>query len=239
MPKSFWTRLGIAVAVTSAGGTVLIYGVQNRQNAERMLAWSDIKSFAKYGWLTETSSLLDKYGPPPSESRDSILREASSAVLTRPERPQSLAEAEVVMSGPYSNELRISRAFPDQLEFAASHGNARLVRLLIKNGWNPDGKNRQGSPLVEGAKTGNVEVIQALIDAGADVNRCSDVSGDTALQASSRWNHENITRLLLSRKANPNIVSSSGETALDVVTRLRLKQMAQLLRSAGENESPS
>ena len=56
-----------------------------------------------------------------------------------------------------------------QIMLAAYHGHAPLVKLLLKFGSNPDILNdRQQSPLAGAIFKGEKEVVEALLDGGAD-----------------------------------------------------------------------
>ena len=53
------------------------------------------------------------------------------------------------------------------LHWAAYHGDAALVRRLLKAGASPSRANDYGAtPLSEAAVVGNVDVIKSLLDAG-------------------------------------------------------------------------
>lgn len=100
-------------------------------------------------------------------------------------------------------------------------GNLRLIRLLLEAGAivNPEKVTRyQGlTPIQAAAESGNEEVVQFLLDLGANINAPpSPSSGATALQAACFQGHVNLVRLLLARGADVNGPpgKSNGYTAL-------------------------
>lgn len=74
----------------------------------------------------------------------------------------------------------------------------------------PSQYNKQ---LIEMAACGNIEMMQALIDAGADVSYVSTF-GKSALHRAALIGHVAAVQLLLKYGADPNIATGSGETPL-------------------------
>jgi ankyrin repeat protein len=63
------------------------------------------------------------------------------------------------------------------------------------------------------ARKGELARLEAILEAGGDVNVVND-KGRTALMAASGAGNIDIVRMLLSRGANPNIADKEGDTAL-------------------------
>jgi ankyrin repeat protein len=59
----------------------------------------------------------------------------------------------------------------------------------------------------------NIDMIKALIDAGAYINAKNN-NGDTALMWASFGGHIATVKLLLEKGANPNFITIDGNTAL-------------------------
>lgn len=106
---------------------------------------------------------------------------------------------------------------------AIARGDAEAVRRAVAEGASPESRNPQGlTPLMMAANLGFPEVIRALADAGADLDRSVTVShpvtsGVTALMAActdSRGAPEPVA-VLLELGADPSLRDSAGRTALD------------------------
>ncbi|MDQ3440552.1 MAG: ankyrin repeat domain-containing protein, partial [Planctomycetota bacterium] len=126
----------------------------------------------------------------------------------------------LLRAGADPNELNGSGDPP--LIAASIRGDVRIVRALLKAGakvdppaptpkmmTNPtmrmfttDGNKTFSSPLVHAAEIGHLEVVRALVKAGADVKR-KDGHGHTAYDAARRENHREIALLL--KDADPRV----------------------------------
>lgn len=115
------------------------------------------------------------------------------------------------------------------LHYAVSNRNTAMVRLLLKQGAQVNAPANFSNPVKHGMVAldkitplmlavtfGPLEVVQALIDAGADVN-ARDLRGMTPLiySVSSETQDAAIVKLLLAKGADPDVKSNAGETALD------------------------
>jgi ankyrin repeat protein len=94
-------------------------------------------------------------------------------------------------------------------------GNLTALRALIKQHGTAVTDSRRQTPLMLAAAFGTVEAMQALIDAGADVNAVS-VSGITALHLSVGDIRK--ASLLVQHEANINARSQMGRTPLIVAS---------------------
>ncbi|KAF8344870.1 ankyrin repeat-containing domain protein [Amanita rubescens] len=98
------------------------------------------------------------------------------------------------------------------LHCASSCGhNASVVQLLIYEGADPNlGSNNFscGAPLHQASFHGNTQVVQCLLDNGADVDLYSEELG-TPLQAACLEGHFQLVKLLIERGADVNMVGGS------------------------------
>ena len=95
----------------------------------------------------------------------------------------------------------------EQLLEAAFQGNLREVRRLLAQGVSPDVCNEHGdTPLIRATGAGNRKIVQALIAAGADLNR-RNRDGLTALMFALRWDDRACVsvRPLLVAASDPEI----------------------------------
>jgi len=107
---------------------------------------------------------------------------------------------------------RAASGFTALLIAARYHGNAEVVRLLLKQGAKAqEEKNVQvrnsASALFFAATNGDVEMARALLDAGANVDEKMLVLGEflmTPLVAATRRGDTAMVEFLIERKGNPN-----------------------------------
>lgn len=112
-----------------------------------------------------------------------------------------------------------------------------ILSLVIERGLNVNRRSRHDlwhpiAYLSRSDKDEHPERIQALIDAGADVNVRSP-KGQTALHAASRAGFSEVIQRLLEAGAQVNARTIDGITPLTVATRARHAGAVHLLRSNG------
>ena len=96
------------------------------------------------------------------------------------------------------------------LSLAALNGNARLARLLLANGADASQRVSRGQTvLMTAARTGNADVVAALLDRGAIINAQESQLGETALMWAASENHAAVVKLLTARGADVNLRSNS------------------------------
>ncbi len=93
------------------------------------------------------------------------------------------------------------------LSQAAARNDAAALRQLLHDGHTADGDGGAWTPLIWAARSGSVDAIGVLLDAGADVNRPGPTGDDwnaTPLQHAILARQPAAVRLLLDRGADPN-----------------------------------
>ncbi len=89
---------------------------------------------------------------------------------------------------------------------------------------------------------GRTETVQVLLDAGADVNKHSDVNknsydyGTTALMKAVWWGHPITVKLLLDVGADVNVRDKDNRSALIITQEKGHTNIVNLLREAGAKE---
>ncbi|KAL1960881.1 hypothetical protein VTO42DRAFT_5864 [Malbranchea cinnamomea] len=128
---------------------------------------------------------------------------------------EDIATDEKLSEGEKRNILQKS------LNMAASNGDVERVRRLVSGKAShfvdvnlPD---EEGTvPLIYASCFGHYDVVSALLDAGADVDK-QDCNQWTALMWAMTNRHKTIAKILLDHGASPDIRSSSGATAFDFI----------------------
>jgi ankyrin repeat protein len=107
-------------------------------------------------------------------------------------------------------------------------GAGNVVRVLVQAGAKVDARDgvKHCTALHMSARRGNVEVAEALLDCGADIES-RDSLGDTPLRRSVNCGKTEVAALLLSRGADPHSKGSKGLTPL---LAARSAAMSRLLR---------
>lgn len=92
-------------------------------------------------------------------------------------------------------------------------------------------------PLLHAAcREGNLEIVELLLQAGADIQGRNPV-GETCLFTATQWRHQEVVRLLLRRGIDADLASDDGETVeswlrankVDAENAERWPEMAEIL----------
>lgn len=103
------------------------------------------------------------------------------------------------------------------LQRACKKGNIEDIKSYLKRGANANESDFCGfTCLHEAALEGHVDVVEILLQNGADINAQADENGyyETPLMDAAENKHEETVQLLISKGANPNIYNIDGFTAL-------------------------
>lgn len=115
---------------------------------------------------------------------------------------------------------------------AILHNQKPVVELLI-NHVKINASNRlKITPLLYAVTTGNLEIVELLINHGADVNKPRN-DGSTALMLAIYHNHIDIVRLLICRGANIKATNQNGLFPLAIAAYAKNNNIAKILIGAG------
>jgi N-acyl-D-amino-acid deacylase len=122
---------------------------------------------------------------------------------------------------------------------ARKYGNSKTVKLLLSKGANAKERNNRGvNPIQVAAACGDLDTVKLLVEAGADVNDFTAVSGPgtssvrTPLGWAAYRNDVSMVRYLLDRKADPNKATPVG-TPLTMAAARNSVEAARLLLAHG------
>eukprot|EP01045_Picozoa_sp_COSAG04_P019599 COSAG04_NODE_1919_length_5224_cov_1.916488_3_plen_249_part_00 len=103
---------------------------------------------------------------------------------------------------------------------AGRFGNIGDVARLLADGTSPDATCKHGWPaLVNAASRGHLEVVRALLRAGAKLEVRDSTYSGTALISSAHYGHLSCMEALLERGADKDAADSHGNTALHRAAR--------------------
>jgi ankyrin repeat protein len=158
--------------------------------------------------------------------------------------PQTEPVSEILQAQYRGNTTRVEellKAGPrlNIFEAAATGQTARVQELLssnpsLVNAYAPDGFH----PLGLAAFFGNKATVEALLEAGADVNQQSRESMKvSALHSAAAARRPDIAELLLAKGANPNLRAEAGVTVLHEVAITGQIDLAEMLLKHGADPS--
>jgi uncharacterized protein len=120
------------------------------------------------------------------------------------------------------------------LNSEAGGGHIRSVDFLMGKGVPVDGATVTGeTPLMQAVRGHHLEVVKRLIAKGADIER-EAVAGGTILTLAAFDGGPGVLEAVLNAKPKLNRLTSEGETALTLVTRLAIDEaFERLLKEPG------
>jgi len=97
------------------------------------------------------------------------------------------------------------------LTLAVEQEDLDMIELLLAAGADASVPDAAGEPLLFGpARTGNLRIARALLDAGVGVDARDAAFGQTALMIAARSNQPAVARLLLDRGADATLQTPAG-----------------------------
>lgn len=136
-----------------------------------------------------------------------------------------------------------SQQTPLMCAVSSPNAGIDMIRFLLEHGANVNAVQQESQNTVLGlaVQSGNLDKIQLILDAGADINYQSPNGYDVLINAMygrdilQDQNLISTLNLLISRGAAVNGISSYGESAIKVAAHLGRFDAVKLLLNAGAN----
>ncbi len=111
-----------------------------------------------------------------------------------------------------------------------------VFELIRTNNIDVNRPDKRGwTLLLRAARSGNYDMVKALITLGAHVNQ-SHPQGITPLMVAARNNHFNVVKLLLQSNADLSLKTKNGSTALTIAQKLGHTQTIDIIKNSSTIE---
>ncbi len=127
----------------------------------------------------------------------------------------------------------------DMITIAAVANNLPMMKLAIASGGNAKLMTSpyDGTALIASAHLGHVEVVRALIKAGAPLDHINNLKWTALIEAivlgDGGKNHQRIVQDLITAGANINLADGKGDTPLALAYQHNYTAMIKMLEAAG------
>jgi len=114
-------------------------------------------------------------------------------------------------------------------------GNSNIAIYLVRNGADVNQKTGAGSsPPLLAAQEGQLAVLEALADAGADLEAPGGRFEITPIALASLRNHADVVKFLVDQGVDVAVPDVDGDTALDLAERQGYQDIVRILQSADQ-----
>ncbi|XP_071430170.1 histone-lysine N-methyltransferase EHMT1-like isoform X9 [Pithys albifrons albifrons] len=156
-----------------------------------------------------------------------------TASLTQGPVKETLESALIALDSEKPKKLRFH---PKQLYFSARQGELQKVLLMLVDGIDPNFKMEHQSkrtPLHAAAESGHVDICHMLIQAGANIDTCSE-DQRTPLMEAAENNHLETVKYLIKAGALVDPKDAEGSTCLHLAAKKGHYDVVQYLLSNGQ-----
>lgn len=113
-------------------------------------------------------------------------------------------------------------------QYAAAYGNNKLVKFLLKKGYDINWKDSEGYTALHWAvQEGHLETVKLLIENGCDIN-IMDAAGHTPLYVAAGENRSEIAKYLLEHNADANL--NNDTSPLEIAKAFGNKEVVKVLK---------
>uniref|UniRef100_A0A8C6JPC9 [histone H3]-lysine(9) N-methyltransferase n=1 Tax=Melopsittacus undulatus TaxID=13146 RepID=A0A8C6JPC9_MELUD len=156
-----------------------------------------------------------------------------STSLTQGPVKETLESALIALDSEKPKKLRFH---PKQLYFSARQGELQKVLLMLVDGIDPNFKmehQNKRTPLHAAAESGHVDICHMLIQAGANIDSCSE-DQRTPLMEAAENNHLETVKYLIKAGALVDPKDAEGSTCLHLAAKKGHYDVVQYLLSSGK-----
>ncbi|NXD66715.1 EHMT1 methyltransferase, partial [Eolophus roseicapillus] len=153
--------------------------------------------------------------------------------LTQGPVKETLESALIALDSEKPKKLRFH---PKQLYFSARQGELQKVLLMLVDGIDPNFKmehQNKRTPLHAAAESGHVDICHMLIQAGANIDSCSE-DQRTPLMEAAENNHLETVKYLIKAGALVDPKDAEGSTCLHLAAKKGHYDVVQYLLSNGK-----
>jgi ankyrin repeat protein len=238
----------IAKALIAAGADVNATGVYSPTALVAAIDTGDIEMMRTLLAAGARRDLMDSRGIAPlmsaarkSNAEMSILLLADSTVqVPNPAIQSAVARGDSALVAMFLARSKPSEEARRWLMYTAARGcgskdNGPVIRLLLDHGFHADGW-QWGPTLVPAAGKCSPDVVQLLIQRGADVNR-KHYNGMTPLMVAAYEGRLENVRVLLAAGAKVNVDDGGGLTALSYARKPEIRQALIKVGARGDTTS--
>ncbi|XP_030108090.1 histone-lysine N-methyltransferase EHMT1 isoform X37 [Mus musculus] len=146
---------------------------------------------------------------------------------------ETLESALIALDSEKPKKLRFH---PKQLYFSARQGELQKVLLMLVDGIDPNFKmehQSKRSPLHAAAEAGHVDICHMLVQAGANIDTCSE-DQRTPLMEAAENNHLDAVKYLIKAGAQVDPKDAEGSTCLHLAAKKGHYDVVQYLLSNGQ-----
>jgi hypothetical protein len=123
---------------------------------------------------------------------------------------------------------------PDFFAFHIAAGHERHCRLFLAAGMDVNCRDSAGTPMLNmAARHNRRELLEWLLDSGADIDAVSKDRGYTALMDAVWKSNAEIVECLVKKKANLNVISRDGQSVLVLAVGTGNEAVCRLLVENG------
>lgn len=124
----------------------------------------------------------------------------------------------------------------DTFHIAAEKGRKAVVELLLERGANLLRENNRGNfPIHEAVASGNIEIVELILDRIYNIEIRTIKEGFTALHIAIQKGHYQIVEFLIARGANIEALDNEGDTPLYWAVYKKRENIVKLLLTKGAN----
>ncbi|XP_064346907.1 histone-lysine N-methyltransferase EHMT1 isoform X4 [Camelus dromedarius] len=218
------------VTVAKADTTSTAMLVPGQERSPALEGRADTTTGSTAGAPLSEDDKLPGTGPPGPEGLDPT----GPAGLGKPAPGKETLESALIALD--SEKPKKLRFHPKQLYFSARQGEVQKVLLMLVDGIDPNFKmehQNKRSPLHAAAEAGHVDICHMLIQAGANIDTCSE-DQRTPLMEAAENNHLDAVKYLIKAGALADPKDAEGSTCLHLAAKKGHYEVVQYLLSNGQ-----